>query len=748
MLRPRLVQFVALLCCLVLIGIAGLRIPAINVGRQQLNIMGSTSPLKNTPPEYVFWVQALGAFRGLIADIAFIRAEQLKTQGRFFDSWQLHKWICALQPHFVLVWEYASWNMAWNISVKTFTPQERWHWVYAGVKLLRDQGIPQNERAINLYKQLAWIFNSKMSETTDDFHYAYKANWAWRMHLLLGAPPNPLAVVDPTTLADEVRTPEDISKLEQAGLQTQQQVDDGRRAVAEAIAEATGEEYQEPEDIEGPPVQAAREASEFAQISTYRLAQQAVRKPIEAISKTPTTLAGLAAEYPETANMVSQLRTLGVNIGDDRLTEEAYWSPSGLAFTFFQPYRSLIDTNSTLLDVMKQKAEDQQELTRAERIGQALGLDGSNPAGPALVRFLQRKVLTEVYKLDPAHMVFLIDEFGPIDWRAVDAQSLYWTTMGLIAGGESVHEYLHDKTNTARILFFSLRNLCLRNRITFEPYPDPENIHLSYLNFGYDLNFVEPMNRAYVKYGRLFGPSDNVGGTGPSDSTGGGTDEMFRVGHINLLTEAIRLLYLSGRETDAGHYYEYLRTTYPLAMGGGPNELFANNLHDFVMETFFEGITSPSQREIMLIIDALLTKSYGELADGNLTAYARLVRQCGELRTDYMRDKGGTLSQRTRIPSIEFLQIDAFGRWFARPTLSHVQTLNKIRLWRRAPLFLRQSVYDSLTPWFKAECEARDFDLARSFPEPADMATFRAQHPERYQKTSEGGAETMIEQSR
>ena len=732
MLRPRLVQFVALLCCLTLIGAAGLRIPAINAGRQQLNIMGSTSPLKNTPPEYVFWVQALGAFRGLIADIAFIRAEQLKSQGRFFDSLQLHKWICALQPHFVLVWEYASWNMAWNISVKTYTPQERWHWVYAGVKLLRDQGIPQNERAINLYKQLAWIFNSKMSETTDDFHYAYKTNWAWRMHMLLGAPPNPLAIVDPASLADEIRSPDDINKLEEAGLQTQQLNEEQRRADAETY----GEEYEKPE---GPPVPDSADAFEPATISTYRLAQRAVRQPIEAINQTPSTLAQLAAEYPETVNIVSKLRHLGININDDRLTEETYWSPAGLAFTFFQPYRTLSDTSSTLLDVMKQKDEAQQELTRAEQIGQALGLDGPNPDGPALVRFLQRKVLTEVYKLDPAHMVFLIDEFGPIDWRAVDSQSLYWTTMGLIAGGESVHKYLHDKTNTARILFFSLRNLCLRNKIIFEPYPDPENIHVSYLNFGYDLNFIEPMNRAYIKYGRLFDPGEN---------TGEGTGEMFRVGHINLLTEAIKMLYLSGREADANHYYEYLRKTYPLTTGGKPNELFANNLHDFVMESFFEGITSPSQREIMLVIDALLTRAYGELADGNLTPYARLVRQAGELRTDYMKDKGGIPSERIRIPSIEYLQMDAFGRWLARPALTHLQTLNKIRLWRRAPLFLRQSVYDSLAPWFKAECEEWDFSLAQSFPEPAGMAEFRVKHPSRQMEINEGGAETITEQSR
>ncbi len=185
----RLVQFLALALAAVLLYGAATRVAPINAGREQLNILTSTSPIANTPPEYVFYIQALGAFRGLVADIAFIRAEKLKDQALYYDAYQLSRWVCELQPRFPSVWEYCSWNMAWNISVTTFTPQERWNWVYNGVKLLRDQGIPYNPRAVNLYKQLAWTFNNKMGETTDEHHYAYKCNWAWRMHVLLGPPP-------------------------------------------------------------------------------------------------------------------------------------------------------------------------------------------------------------------------------------------------------------------------------------------------------------------------------------------------------------------------------------------------------------------------------------------------------------------------------------------------------------------------------------------------------------------------------
>ena len=110
---------------------------------------------------------------------------------------QLASWICKVQPRFPSVWAFNAWNMAWNISVTTYTPEERWNWVYNGVKLLRDEGIKQNPRAVNLYKELAWIFVNKMSATTDQYHLFYKKNWAWRMHLVLGSPPDPLGEYRP-----------------------------------------------------------------------------------------------------------------------------------------------------------------------------------------------------------------------------------------------------------------------------------------------------------------------------------------------------------------------------------------------------------------------------------------------------------------------------------------------------------------------------------------------------------------------
>ena len=75
------------------------------------------------------------------------------------------------------------------MSVATHTSRERWQWVYNGIRLLRDEGIPNNEKVVPLYHQLAWTYFHKVGDKMDDFHQAYKRIWAETMEVLLGSPP-------------------------------------------------------------------------------------------------------------------------------------------------------------------------------------------------------------------------------------------------------------------------------------------------------------------------------------------------------------------------------------------------------------------------------------------------------------------------------------------------------------------------------------------------------------------------------
>ncbi len=175
----------------VLLVLAGTQLDYINSQRQQLKLI-SNEPLENAPPSLAFATVAMGAFRGLVVDILWLRAERLKEEGQFFDARQLAEWITKLQPRFAAVWDFQSWNMAYNISVAIpeTQPEERWRWVKNGYELLRDQGIELNPRSILLYRQLAFIFQHKIGAVSDDAHEYYKLQLALAMEPLLDSADN------------------------------------------------------------------------------------------------------------------------------------------------------------------------------------------------------------------------------------------------------------------------------------------------------------------------------------------------------------------------------------------------------------------------------------------------------------------------------------------------------------------------------------------------------------------------------
>jgi hypothetical protein len=166
---------------------AGQQLDAINAQRHDMKLI-INQPLENAPPSLAFATVAMGAFRGLVVDILWMRADKLKDEGKFFDAKQLAEWITILQPRFATVWEFHAWNMAYNISVAipATQPAQRWQWVRNGYELLRDKGIQYNPKALLLYRELARIFQHKMGGISDDAHKYYKIQFAREIAPLVG----------------------------------------------------------------------------------------------------------------------------------------------------------------------------------------------------------------------------------------------------------------------------------------------------------------------------------------------------------------------------------------------------------------------------------------------------------------------------------------------------------------------------------------------------------------------------------
>src|SRR4030042_1787785 len=190
-LRDIIIWFVCILLAVSLLITAGMQLDYINSQRQQMKLIAN-EPLQNAPPSLAFVTVAMGAFRGLLVDILWLRADKLEDEGEFFDAKQIAEWITTLQPRFTTVWEFQAWNMAYNISVAipAAQPDERWRWVKNGYELLRDRGIPLNPKGISLYYEIARIFQHKIGSVSDDAHKYYKLQLAMAIEPLLGPADN------------------------------------------------------------------------------------------------------------------------------------------------------------------------------------------------------------------------------------------------------------------------------------------------------------------------------------------------------------------------------------------------------------------------------------------------------------------------------------------------------------------------------------------------------------------------------
>jgi hypothetical protein len=123
------------------------------------------------------FIAALGGFRSLAAEAVWFRADRLQEEGRYVELAQLASTLTFLEPHVPEVWSYAAWNLAYNISVMMPTHEDRWRWVLAAMKLLRDEGLSLNPHGAELYRELAWLFELKMGTELDQAAALYRKKW-------------------------------------------------------------------------------------------------------------------------------------------------------------------------------------------------------------------------------------------------------------------------------------------------------------------------------------------------------------------------------------------------------------------------------------------------------------------------------------------------------------------------------------------------------------------------------------------
>ncbi len=131
----------------------------------------------DVPPETRFTVAALGGLRGVVSEFIRLHASNLQREGNYTELAQLSAWLTQLDPHAADSWTMAAWNLSYNISSSTDVKEDKWRWVLAGMKMLRDDALRANPRDPSIHYELMWLFLNKINGTLDDVGRYYNESW-------------------------------------------------------------------------------------------------------------------------------------------------------------------------------------------------------------------------------------------------------------------------------------------------------------------------------------------------------------------------------------------------------------------------------------------------------------------------------------------------------------------------------------------------------------------------------------------
>ncbi len=166
------------LVLLVFIGFSSTRLLS---SRKQLFVQGAASS------EIAYSSAILGGFKGLIADILWLRITALQTDHKLLELMELSELVTKLEPHIAEVWTFHAWNLSYNISLLADSKEDKWNWVKQGIELLRDKGLEINPGDPILALELAWIFQHKIgTDGADKYGEFYRTEWVKDISSYLG----------------------------------------------------------------------------------------------------------------------------------------------------------------------------------------------------------------------------------------------------------------------------------------------------------------------------------------------------------------------------------------------------------------------------------------------------------------------------------------------------------------------------------------------------------------------------------
>lgn len=121
------------------------------------------------PASEAIRLATLGA-RGIATSLLWSKVNHYKMTEDWTGMEATLKQLAKLQPYFIAVWRYQSWNLSYNVSVELDDVKDRFFYVKEGIKYLKE-GIGYNRDNPYLLDDLGWFIGNKIGRADEHEQY-------------------------------------------------------------------------------------------------------------------------------------------------------------------------------------------------------------------------------------------------------------------------------------------------------------------------------------------------------------------------------------------------------------------------------------------------------------------------------------------------------------------------------------------------------------------------------------------------
>ncbi|QDT80919.1 hypothetical protein Mal35_43940 [Gimesia maris] len=135
------------------------------------------STLGDVDPSSASMNFVLLGLRGIATNMLWIDANEYQKKKEWGKLRSTVDSIILLQPHYMKVWDFQGWNLAYNVSAEWDAVEDRYFWVKEGIKFL-NEGVTRNERFPELDWKVGNLHGQKVGRSDEwrQFRRFYKVD--------------------------------------------------------------------------------------------------------------------------------------------------------------------------------------------------------------------------------------------------------------------------------------------------------------------------------------------------------------------------------------------------------------------------------------------------------------------------------------------------------------------------------------------------------------------------------------------